>query len=79
MSEMSRRTTTCQRVFELMLDDTMTYSCGVFERPDASLRDAQLPRSTVSVPSSTLAGDHLVEIGSGWAASPSTRPIAMVR
>ena len=28
-------------LFELMLDETMTYSCGIFESQDASLGDAQ--------------------------------------
>ncbi|MGD0874487.1 MAG: cyclopropane-fatty-acyl-phospholipid synthase family protein [Acidimicrobiales bacterium] len=53
--------------FELMLDDTMTYSCGVFERPDASLRDAQLAKIDRLCSKLDLGpGDHLVEIGSGW-------------
>ena len=28
--------------FELMLDETMTYSCGLFEYPEAHLREACL-------------------------------------
>src|ERR1039458_944866 len=53
--------------FELMLDDTMTYSCGLFERPDASLRDAQVAKIDRLCSKLDLRpGDHLVEIGSGW-------------
>jgi cyclopropane-fatty-acyl-phospholipid synthase len=53
--------------YALMLDETMTYSCGLFERPDSSLADAQtakldlLCRRLVLSPS-----DHVVEIGTGW-------------
>ena len=53
--------------FELMLDDTLTYSCGLFERPDASLRDAQEAKIDRLCSKLDLRpGDHLVEIGSGW-------------
>jgi len=53
--------------FELMLDDTMTYSCALFERPDASLRDAQVAKIDRLCSKLDLRpDDHLVEIGSGW-------------
>ena len=53
--------------FELMLDDTMAYSCALFERPDASLREAQLAKIERLCSKLDLRpGDHLVEIGSGW-------------
>ncbi len=53
--------------FELMLDDTMTYSCGLFERPEASLRDAQVTKMDRLCSKLDLRpDDHLVEIGSGW-------------
>ena len=53
--------------FELMLDDTMTYSCALFEGADASLRDAQLAKIERLCSKLDLRpGDHLVEIGSGW-------------
>jgi cyclopropane-fatty-acyl-phospholipid synthase len=54
-------------LFELMLDDTMSYSNGIFERPGATLREAsvakmdRLCRKLQLTPS-----DHLVEIGTGW-------------
>ena len=53
--------------FELMLDDTMTYSCGLFERPEASLRDAQVAKmDRICSKLDLRPDDHLVEIGSGW-------------
>lgn len=53
--------------FASFLDDTLTYSCGFFERPDMSLREAsiakydRLCRKLALVP-----GDHVMEIGTGW-------------
>ena len=53
--------------FELMLDDTMTYSCAVFEHPGESLQEAQLHKIDYLCSKLDLQpGDHLVEIGSGW-------------
>ena len=50
-----------------MLDETMTYSCAVFEHPDESLADAQ--RREVRAPLRQLElgpDDHVLEIGCGW-------------
>lgn len=53
--------------FELFLDPTMTYSCGVFERPDATLAEAQLAKVERICRKLDLGpGDHLLEIGTGW-------------
>jgi cyclopropane-fatty-acyl-phospholipid synthase len=53
--------------FTLMLDETMTYSCAVFERPGATLAEAQLTKVDRLCTKLELAPtDHLVEIGSGW-------------
>lgn len=55
--------------FELMLDPTMTYSCGVFERPDASLEEASIAKIDRLCRKLELhRDDHLLEIGSGWGA-----------
>lgn len=55
--------------FELMLDQTMTYSCGVYERPDATLEEASLAKIDRLCRKLRLhADDHLLEIGSGWGA-----------
>jgi cyclopropane-fatty-acyl-phospholipid synthase len=54
-------------LFELMLDETMTYSCAIFEQPDMSLADAQ--RTKYERLSNTLSlspEDHVLEIGCGW-------------
>ncbi len=54
-------------LFELMLDETMSYSSGVFETPDVSLRDASLAKIDRLCRKLELGpADHLVEIGSGW-------------
>ncbi len=53
--------------FALMLDETMTYSCAVFERPGTTLADAQKAKVDRLCTKLELApSDHLVEIGSGW-------------
>ncbi len=55
--------------YSLFLDDTMTYSCGVFESPDASLHDAQVAKIDRMCRKLDLQpSDHLVEIGTGWGA-----------
>jgi len=55
--------------FALFLDETMTYSCGIFPRPEASLREASLAKIERLCARLALApGDHLLEIGTGWGA-----------
>ncbi|MET0511633.1 MAG: cyclopropane-fatty-acyl-phospholipid synthase family protein [Thermoleophilaceae bacterium] len=54
-------------LFALFLDETMTYSCGVFETPETSLRAAQEAKLDMVCRKLELApDDHLVEIGTGW-------------
>jgi len=54
-------------LFELMLDETMTYSCGVFTSPHATLRAAQVEKLDRLCRKLRLRpGDHLLEIGTGW-------------
>ncbi len=53
--------------FRLMLDPTMTYSCGIFERPDAILEDASIAKIDRLCRLLRLgSNDHLLEIGAGW-------------
>ena len=53
--------------FALMLDPTMTYSSGVFEREDATLEEASLAKiDRLCRKLGLTADDHLLEIGSGW-------------
>jgi cyclopropane-fatty-acyl-phospholipid synthase len=54
-------------LFALFLDGTMAYSCGVFEREDATLQEAQVAKYERICRKLQLApGDHLLEIGTGW-------------
>ncbi len=54
-------------LFELMLDETMTYSCAVFDRPDEPLADAQRRKLRRICEKLDLGpDDHLLEIGCGW-------------
>src|SRR4051812_13008162 len=54
-------------LFELFLDETMTYSCGVFETPATSLADAQEAKFDMVCRKLELEpDDHLLEIGTGW-------------
>ncbi|MHC4959382.1 MAG: class I SAM-dependent methyltransferase [Planctomycetota bacterium] len=53
--------------FELFLDETMTYSCALFERPGMSLKEAQLAKIDRVCERLELGpDDHLLEIGTGW-------------
>ena len=54
-------------LFALMLDETMTYSCGVFERPGATLAQAQRAKLQRVCDKLQLGpDDHVLEIGCGW-------------
>jgi cyclopropane-fatty-acyl-phospholipid synthase len=54
-------------LFALFLDETMTYSCGIFEDGDTSLAEAQQAKLDLVCRKLELQpDDHLVEIGSGW-------------
>jgi len=53
--------------FALMLDETMSYSCAIFETPDTSLADASRAKIDQLCRDLRLgAEDHLLEIGTGW-------------
>ena len=54
-------------LFALMLDETMTYSCAVFERPDEPLADAQRRKYRRIAERLRLEpSDRVLEIGCGW-------------
>ncbi len=54
-------------LFEAMLDESMAYSCAIFEKPELSLADAQLAKfDRICAKLELTPADHLVEIGSGW-------------
>ncbi len=53
--------------FSLWLDDTMTYSSGIFERPDSTLREASIAKlDRICQRLALNQGDHVLEIGAGW-------------
>ncbi len=53
--------------FELLLDETRMYSCGVFERPESTLYEASTAKNERICRKLNLTPqDHLLEIGTGW-------------
>jgi len=55
--------------FSLFLDDSMTYSCAVFEHDRQSLHEAQLAKiERICRKLDLQPGQHLLEIGTGWGA-----------
>ena len=53
--------------FQLFLDETLMYSCGVFEGPDSTLLDASTAKNERICRKLQLSPtDHLLEIGTGW-------------
>ena len=54
-------------LYELMLDDTMAYSCGIFATPTSTLREASITKFDAACRKLDLKPtDHLLEIGTGW-------------
>jgi cyclopropane-fatty-acyl-phospholipid synthase len=55
--------------FALFLDETMTYSCGFFEREESTMLEASHAKIERLCRKLELGpGDHLLEIGTGWGA-----------
>ena len=53
--------------YRLFLDETMTYSCGIFETPASSLKEASIAKYDRLCRKLDLRpGDHVLEIGTGW-------------
>jgi cyclopropane-fatty-acyl-phospholipid synthase len=53
--------------YALFLDETLTYSCGIFERPQISLREASVAKyDRICKKLQLSAEDHVLEIGTGW-------------
>lgn len=54
-------------LFSRFLDETMMYSCGIFERPDATLHEASVAKlERICRTLGLSARDHVLEIGTGW-------------
>jgi len=55
------------RLYSLFLDADKQYSCGYFERPDATLDDAQLAKKRhIAAKLLIQPGRRVLDIGSGW-------------
>jgi cyclopropane-fatty-acyl-phospholipid synthase len=53
--------------YRLFLDDTMTYSCGIFERADNTLKEASIAKyDRICRKLELSAVDQVLEIGTGW-------------
>jgi cyclopropane-fatty-acyl-phospholipid synthase len=53
--------------YALFLDETRTYSCGIFETPEATLRGASIAKYDRICRKLQLSpDDHVLEIGTGW-------------
>jgi cyclopropane-fatty-acyl-phospholipid synthase len=53
--------------YALFLDETMTYSCGIFEKKDSTLREASEAKyDRICRKLQLTAGDRVLEIGTGW-------------
>jgi cyclopropane-fatty-acyl-phospholipid synthase len=53
--------------YALFLDQTLTYSCGVFDRPESSLQEASVAKYDRICRKLRLSEkDHVLEIGTGW-------------
>jgi len=53
--------------YALFLDETLTYSCGIFERPEATLREASIAKYERICRKLRLSpADRVLEIGGGW-------------
>jgi cyclopropane-fatty-acyl-phospholipid synthase len=55
------------RFFELFLDETMAYSCGIFTQAGSTLTEASVAKFDAACSKLALTpGQHLLEIGTGW-------------
>ena len=53
--------------FSTWLDKTLTYSCGIFEKPDQELESAQINKYNKLIKLiKPKSGDKILEIGCGW-------------
>jgi cyclopropane-fatty-acyl-phospholipid synthase len=56
-----------RRLYCLFLDKDLQYSCAYFERPDATLEEAQLAKKRLVTAKLVIEPDsHVLDIGSGW-------------
>ncbi len=54
-------------MYKMFLDETLTYSCAIFENENENLADAQLHKIDTILEKACLSKNHhLLEIGTGW-------------
>ena len=54
-------------LYALFLDETMTYSCGIFDLPESTLAEASIAKyDRICRKLALKETDHLLEIGTGW-------------
>lgn len=54
-------------LYKLMLDETMSYSCGIFETKESSLKEASFNKlAHLCADLDIQKDDHILEIGCGW-------------
>ncbi|KAL0352395.1 UNVERIFIED_CONTAM: Tuberculostearic acid methyltransferase UfaA1 [Sesamum calycinum] len=54
-------------LFSLFLDETMTYSCAIFQTPDEDFKNAQLRKIHTLIDKARISKEHhVLEIGCGW-------------
>ena len=53
--------------YRLFLDETLTYSCGIFEKERSTMKEASLAKyDRICKKLALKASDHVLEIGTGW-------------
>ncbi len=53
--------------YRLFLDETLTYSCGIFEKESSTMEEASLVKyDHICLKLALKASDHVLEIGTGW-------------
>ncbi|KAE9589768.1 putative cyclopropane-fatty-acyl-phospholipid synthase [Lupinus albus] len=63
----SRHYDLSNELFALFLDESMTYSCGVFKNKDEDLKDAQMRKISLLIEKGRIDKSHeILEIGCGW-------------
>ncbi|KAG6428200.1 hypothetical protein SASPL_112451 [Salvia splendens] len=63
----SRHYDLSNELFSLFLDETMTYSCAIFQNPFEDLKNAQLQKVHILIEKARINTDHhILEIGCGW-------------
>ncbi|KAH7573191.1 hypothetical protein JRO89_XS03G0086700 [Xanthoceras sorbifolium] len=63
----SRHYDLSNELFALFLDDSMTYSCALFEREDEDLKVAQMRKISLLIEKARISEkDEVLEIGCGW-------------